>query len=84
VSERNKTIEITPEALKIANTPQLYAIVRLISPDTVGKILVATGEGFALPEGYLSFRYDYTEAASREGMQNSIYGGIDTDGSVST
>ena len=79
INERNKTVEITPEALKTVTDEQLTAIARLIGADSVAHIVVAAG-GFDLPSGYLSFRYDFKDP----GNGSSIYGGIGPDGAVST
>jgi len=72
----SKTITITPEAIKDATDEQILAVARLVAPETVASITVTKGT-FGLPEDYLAFAYHYEGGGS-------IYGGIDTDGSVST
>jgi len=68
-------INMTKSACEICTTKQLRELAHMHGDRPI--LIFVQKAGFELPNGYLSFRLKYDP-------NNSIYGGIAPDGSVST
>lgn len=73
----NCTVTFAPNTLQLATPEQIDAVTYMASSEARKSVAVFPNS-FDLPDGYLTFWYEYQDGSQK------IYGGIAPDGSVST